>query len=66
MTIPKRVESLENTTDHLIALNTNVVTMLGEMREDNRMTRRIWIAIAKKQKLFDDDEWRDVFGDEDC
>ena len=62
MTTEKRVESLETITDHLIKLNTNVVTMLGEMREDNRITRRIWIAIAKKQRLFDDDEWRDVFG----
>ena len=25
---------------------------------------RIWIAIARKQELFDDDEFQDVFGDE--
>lgn len=38
--------------------------MVVEMRRENRQTRRIWIAIARKQELFDDDEFRDVFGDE--
>ena len=36
-----------------------------EIRRENRQTRRIWIAIARKQELFDDDEFRDAFGDED-
>ena len=39
--------------------------MLKEVRRENRQTRRIWIAIARKQELFDDDEFDDVFGDED-
>ena len=38
--------------------------MVVEMRRENRQTRRIWIAIARKQELFDDDEFRDVLGDE--
>ena len=36
-----------------------------EMERENRQTRRIWIAIARKQELFDDDEFRDVFGDDE-
>ena len=28
---------------------------LAEMREDNKHTRRLWIAVAKKVGLFDDD-----------
>ena len=39
-------------------------TILQEERE-NRQTRRIWIAIARKQELFDGDEFRDVFGDDE-
>ncbi len=38
--------------------------ILEEMRRENRQTRRIWIAIARKQELFDDDEFEDVFGDQ--
>lgn len=37
--------------------------ILEEMRRENRQTRRIWIAIARKQELFDD-EFEDVFGDQ--
>ena len=39
--------------------------MVEEMRRENRQTRRIWIAIARKQELFDDDEFQDLFGDEE-
>ena len=35
-----------------------------EMRRENRQTKRIWMATARKQELFDDDEFRDVFGDD--
>ena len=39
---------------------------IRDMEErENRQTRRIWIAIARKQELFDDDEFRDVFGDDE-
>ena len=38
--------------------------ILEEMRRENRQSRRIWIAIARKQELFDDDEFDDVFGDQ--
>ncbi len=38
--------------------------ILEEMRRENRQTRRVWIAIARKQELFDDDEFDDVFGDQ--
>ena len=38
---------------------------LAEMQRENRQTRRIWIAIARKQNLFDDEEFRDVFGDDE-
>ena len=38
--------------------------ILEEMRRENRQTRRIWIAIARKQELFDDEEFDDVFGDQ--
>ena len=35
------------------------------MQRENRQIRRIWTAIARKQELFDDKEFRDVFDDED-
>ena len=35
-----------------------------EWRRENRQIRPIWIAIARKLDLFDEDEFRDVFGDE--
>ena len=31
---------------------------LTEMQRENRQTRRIWMAIVRKQELFDDDEFR--------
>ena len=37
--------------------------LLEEVQQDSKYYRRIWIAIAKKQQLFNDDEWQDVFGD---
>ena len=36
-----------------------------EMVRENRQYRRIWIAIARKQELFDEEEFREVFGDDD-
>ena len=78
MTTEQRVDRLEGRQDTLEDLIRLVVQdleenrrrterneeILGEMRRENRQTRRIWIAIARKQELFDDDEFQDVFGDE--
>ena len=77
--IEKRQDESELTLDAIALLTNRVVDMTLEIREDikrhdaeleemkreNRQTRRIWIAIARKQELFDDDEFRDVFGDDD-
>ena len=79
MTLDDRVTDLELDRDAIKVLTNRVVDMTLEIREDikrhdaiieemrreNRQTRRIWIAIARKQELFDDDEFRDVFGEED-
>ena len=71
MTTEQRVDRIEETIDVLKDLMIRVVAdgetsrqMLEEMRRENRQTRRIWIAIARKQELFDDDEFQDVFGEE--
>ena len=77
--IEKRQDESELTLEAIALLTNRVVDMTLEIREDikrhdveleemkreNRQTRRIWIAIARKQELFDDDEFRDVFGDDD-
>lgn len=77
--IEKRQDESELTLGAIALLTNRVVDMTLEIREDikrhdaeleemkreNRQTRRIWIAIARKQELFDDDEFRDVFGDDD-
>ena len=65
MTIEDRVARLEDLTLKIGELIVYHHSHLDEMRQENRMTRRIWIAIARKQNLFDDDEFRDVFGDEE-
>ena len=39
--------------------------MVLEMRRENRQMRPIWIAIARKLELFDDDELRELFGDDE-
>ena len=72
MTTEERVSKLEDMTQvigHLLILHDGQLgkqdAILGEMRRENRMTRRIWMAIAKKQQLFDDEEWQDVFGSDE-
>ena len=78
MTLEQRVgqtEQRQDTMEELIRLVVQDIeenrrrterneAILEEMRRENRQTRRIWIAIARKQELFDDDEFDDVFGDQ--
>ena len=79
MTTEQRVDRLEEvvatmgellfaTRDMVVETRTiaeRTLEMVEEMRRENRQTRRIWIAIARKQELFDDDELQDLFGDEE-
>lgn len=78
MTLEQRVgwsEQRQDTMEELIRLVVQDIeenrrrterneAILEEMRRENRQTRRIWMAIARKQELFDDDEFDDVFGDQ--
>jgi hypothetical protein len=78
MTLEQRVgrtEQRQDTMEELIRLVVQDIeenrrrterneAILEEMRRENRQTRRIWIAIARKQELFDDEEFDDVFGDQ--
>ena len=68
----ERLNKLEELSVRTTNLLTKVTEMtlemqrsFREMERENRQTRRIWIAIARKQELFDDDEFRDVFGDDE-
>lgn len=63
-TADERLTDLEQLTQAVTALIVRHDNIIEEIRQENRMTRRIWIAIAKKQQLFDDDQWRDVFGED--
>ena len=72
MTTEQRLDRLEDLTEAIGQLVVKQDKVIEEMRREfkeyqreNRQTRRIWIAIARKQELFDDDEFRDVFGDDD-
>ena len=65
MTTGNRLDRLEDLTEAIGQLVVKHDQVIEEMRRENRQTRRIWIAIARKQELFDDDESRDVFGDDD-
>ena len=79
MTTEERLSAVENLQAHtdellervvenqesLIGLVKQNTQMIEEIHRDNRQTSRIWIAIARKQNLFDDDEFRDVFGDDE-
>ena len=59
----ERLNRLEELTVRTSDLLAQVTEISLEMQRDNRQTRRIWIAIARKQELFDDDEFDDVFGE---
>ena len=63
--LERRADRLEDLSIELANLTIETRAMLVEMRRENRQTRRIWIAIARKQELFDDKGFKDVFGDED-
>ena len=62
-TLEDRVTSVEQAIGLLTLLAERQQETLEEIRRDNRQTRRIWIAIARKQDLFDEDEFDDVFGE---
>ena len=64
MTTEQRLDRVEEWIARLSELVLEDRRILEEMRRENRQTRRIWIAIARKQELFDNDEFQDVFGDE--
>ena len=61
-TLGDRVTSVEQAIGPLTLLAERQQETLEEIRRDNRQTRRIWIAIARKQDLFDEDD-NDVFGE---
>ena len=56
MTTEQRVDRLEEVVATMGELLIETRTMVVEMRRENRQTRPIWIAIARKLELFDDDE----------
>ena len=58
--VEQRQDRLEDIVATMGELLIETREMVVEMRRENRQTRRIWIAIARKQELFDDDEFRDV------
>ena len=62
--LDERVETVERAIVILSELLLTSRRELEELRRENRQTRRIWIAIARKQELFDDEEFLDVFGEE--
>ena len=64
MTTGNRLDRMEDLTEAIGQLVVKHDQVIEEVRRENRQTRRIWIAIARKQELFDD-ELRDVFGDDD-
>ena len=71
MTTEERLNTLEELTATTAELAIEVGKLVIETRQqllelqrENRQTRRIWIAIARKQELFDDDEFKDVFGED--
>ena len=63
MILEERMQRLEQLNEKIGELIIKHDADLVEIRQENAMTRRIWIAIAKKQQLFDDNELRDVFGE---
>ena len=65
MTTEQRVDRLEEVVATMGELLIETREMVVEMRRENRQTRPIWIAIARKMELFDDDELQDLFGDEE-
>ena len=65
MTTEQRVDRLEEVVATMGELLIETRAMVVEMRRENRQTRPIWIAIARKPELFDDDEIQDLFGDEE-
>ncbi len=65
MTTEQRVDRLEEVVATMGELLIETREMVVEMRRENRQTRPIWIAIARKLELFDDDELQDLFGEED-
>ena len=62
-TLEERVTSVEEAIGLLTLIAERQQESLEEMRRDNRQTRQIRIAIARKQGLFDEDEFNDVFGE---
>ena len=62
-TLEDRVTSVEQAIGLLTLLAERQQETLEEIRRDNRQTRRIWMAIARKQEFFDEDEFDDVFGE---
>ena len=65
MTTEQRLDRVEEWIARLSELVLEDREILDEVRRENRQTRRIWIAIARKQQLFDEDEFNDVFGDDE-
>ncbi len=65
MATEQRVDRLEEVVATMGGLLIETREMVVEMRRENRQTRPIWIAIARKLELFDDDELQDLFGEED-
>ena len=59
----ERINRLEEMSVRMSELLVRVTEVNLEMQRDNRQTRRIWIAIARKQELFDEDEFDDIFGE---
>ena len=52
-------------TNKVVDMTRAIWEEVAETKRENRQTRCVWIAIARKMELFDDDEFKDVFGHED-
>lgn len=53
----------EELSARLDSMMTSQEVQLAEIRQENRQSRRMWMGVARNRQLFDDDEWRDIFGE---
>ena len=63
LTFQERINRLDELNVTMSELLVRVTEVNLEIQRDNRQTRRILMAIARKQELFDEDEFDDIFGE---
>ena len=62
-TFQERINRLDELNVTMSELLVRVTEVNLEMQRESRQTRRILMAIARKQELFDEDEFDDIFGE---